>query len=166
MSIEVASLPDSQRSLTIKRSVVFLVEFARGKVSGNCGKVLLTILLVIVTLSTITVSIFAHSYSFYARMIDARLAAGYLTSRPGLYAAPRLLQVGQRQTPEQLGNALKRAGYVEGSTSEVWSGRFTIQSGVIEIRNGQSNRAQPRVVRVVFKSDSIADLIGDGVELE
>lgn len=166
MSIEVASLPDSQRLLPIKRSVVFLFDFARCRVTGIRGKLLLVILLGLITPLTILISLFAHSYAFYARLIDARLASGYLTSRPGLYAAPKLLQVGQRQNSEQLENALRRAGYVEGATSEVWNGSFIKQPGSIEIRNGKSIGNQPKVVRVVFKNDSVVELTGDGVGLE
>src|SRR2546422_11770416 len=53
------------------------------------------------------------SYKYYSRVIDARLASGYLTSRPGLYAAPRLLQVGQKLSRADLIKVLRRAGYVE-----------------------------------------------------
>jgi len=37
-----------------------------------------------------------RSYKYYSRIIDARLASGYLTSRPGLYAAPRVIHSGQK----------------------------------------------------------------------
>jgi uncharacterized transporter YbjL len=49
-----------------------------------------------------------RSYKYYSQIIDARLATGYLTSRPGLYAAPRVLQAGQKLSPEKLINALRR----------------------------------------------------------
>src|SRR2546430_16810875 len=35
---------------------------------------------------------FLHSYSTYARIVDARLTRGYLISRAGIYAAPRTLR--------------------------------------------------------------------------
>ena len=65
-----------------------------------------------------------RSYQYYSQIVDARLAGGYLTSRPGLYAAPRVLQVGQKLSREKLVNALRRAGYLETSASNVWSGSF------------------------------------------
>src|SRR6266511_257557 len=44
--------------------------------------------------SIVSTSIFLlHSYRAYARLIDERLAHGYLTSRTGIYAAPRTLRV-------------------------------------------------------------------------
>src|SRR2546423_15667017 len=39
---------------------------------------------------------FVVSYRAYARIVDARLAHGYLTSRAGIYAAPRVLRAGQK----------------------------------------------------------------------
>src|SRR5436190_23002910 len=48
-----------------------------------------------------------RSYSFYSSIIDARLASGYLTSRPGLYAAPRVLQVGQKLSQDNLITVLR-----------------------------------------------------------
>lgn len=107
-----------------------------------------------------------RSYKFYAQIIEARLASGYLTSRPGLYAAPRVLQAGQKLSREKLVNGLRRAGYLEGRASNVWSGSFVVSEGAVEIRPGRSNRRQPDVVRVGFAGDEIIELTGDGVTLD
>jgi hypothetical protein len=53
----------------------------------------------------------ARSYRYYSQIIDARLASGYLTSRPGLYAAPRVLRPGKKLSREKLVAVLRRAGY-------------------------------------------------------
>ena len=66
-----------------------------------------------------------NSYKYYARIIDGRLAHGYLTSRAGLYATPRTVRVGQGMAPWELVQALRRAGYVDSESSDVWSGSFT-----------------------------------------
>ena len=63
--------------------------------------------------STIGVGALVRSYRFYSQIIDARLESGYLTSRPGLYAAPRVLQAGQKLSREKIVPALRRAGYLE-----------------------------------------------------
>ena len=104
-----------------------------------------------------------RSYTYYAQIIDARLAGGYLTSRPGLYAAPRVLQVGQKFSVEKLVATLRRAGYLESTASGVWSGSFTANDAVVEIR---PNGNQLRLVRVTFAGDQIAELRGDGIALE
>ena len=108
----------------------------------------------------------ARSYQYYSQIIDARLASGYLTSRPGLYAAPRVLQAGQKLSREKLVAALRRAGYVESKASDVWSGSFVIVDSTLEIRPGRSSKTQPEVVRVSFVGDQIAELRGDGILLD
>jgi penicillin-binding protein 1B len=105
----------------------------------------------------------ARSYQYYSQIIDARLASGYLTSRPGLYAAPRVLQAGQRLSREKLVAALRRAGYVESKASGVWSGSFAVTDSGIEIRPGGKKL---ELVQVSFAGDEIVELRGDGILLE
>lgn len=116
--------------------------------------------------SAIGVDALVRSYSHYSQIIDARLATGYLTSRPGLYAAPRVLQPGQKLSREKLVTALRRAGYVESNASNVWSGSFVVDKSGVEIRPGPSNRKRPELVRVSFNGDEIAELRGDSSLLE
>ena len=147
MVIEVTSVPERRRT-------VFRGHFIR------LGLVLFTIALAIAADALI------RSYNFYSQIIDARLASGYLTSRPGLYAAPRVLQPGQNLSREKLINALRRAGYLETNASNVWSGSFIINGTTLEIRPGPSRRTQPELVSVMFTGNEIAELRGDGIALE
>ncbi|HEU0253297.1 MAG TPA: PBP1A family penicillin-binding protein [Pyrinomonadaceae bacterium] len=107
-----------------------------------------------------------RSYNHYSQIIDARLSTGYLTSRPGLYAAPRVLQPGQKLSREKLITALRRAGYLESNASNVWSGSFIVNGSDVEIRPGPSNRKRPELVRVRFEGDEINELRGDAVALD
>ncbi|HKY42920.1 MAG TPA: PBP1A family penicillin-binding protein [Pyrinomonadaceae bacterium] len=109
---------------------------------------------------------FLRSYTYYSQIIDARLATGYLRSRPGLYAAPRVLQAGQKLSRAKLVNALRRAGYIETNASNVWSGSFSVKDWGLEIRPGPSTRTKPELVTVTFAGDKIAELLGDDVTLE
>ncbi len=106
------------------------------------------------------------SYKYYSRMIDARLASGYLTSRPGLYAAPRLLQVGQKLSRADLIVSLRRAGYVQSEGSNVWSGSFRESAAAIEIRPN-SNQVRLGLVTITFDSDQkISELKDDGILID
>ena len=107
-----------------------------------------------------------RSYTYYSQIIDARLASGYLTSRPGFYAAPRVLQAGQKLPEEKLVNILRRAGYIESNAGNVWSGSFVVDGPAIEIRPSRSVVTQPQLVRVTFDGDAISELRGDGALLE
>src|SRR5690349_857060 len=143
MVIEAKSLPDPRR-IRFKRRFVRL-----GLVS-------------LLIACAIAADAVARSYRFYSQIIDARLATGYLTSRPGLYAAPRVLEAGQKLSHEKLIEVLRRAGYLETNASDVWSGSFCVCDGAIEIRPARSKQ----VVRVTFAGDQVDEVRGDGMLLE
>ena len=113
---------------------------------------------------------FVCFYVSYAGIVDERLAAGYLTSRAGLYAAPRVLRRGQQFSRERLADALRRAGYVDAEASEVWSGRFAVEESAVRIlpRRGAGLAASEFAdVRVEFDGRGrISSLSGDGAPLE
>jgi penicillin-binding protein 1B len=102
-------------------------------------------------------------------MIDARLASGYLTSRPGLYAAPRSIAVGQKLSRADLIVALRRAGYVKSEGSNVWSGSFRKVDSAVEIRPNvnQANQTRPPIVTISFGADNkISAVTAEGVPLD
>ncbi|HEX8457443.1 MAG TPA: PBP1A family penicillin-binding protein [Pyrinomonadaceae bacterium] len=121
-----------------------------------------------------------YCYRGAAETVDRRLAAGYLTSRAGLYAAPRVLRAGQNFSRERLVETLRRAGYVEQSASDVWSGAFSAKAdGAIEINPRRASVVEhdatettkvnftPEAVRVEFDGRGrIREITGDGVTLE
>ena len=143
MVIEAKSLPDP-RQVRFKRRVVRL------------GLVLF------LGVCAIAADAVARSYRYYSQIIDARLASGYLTSRPGLYAAPRVLEAGQKLSREKLVTVLRRAGYVEANASDVWSGSFNLVDTGIEIRPARSKQ----VVLIAFAGDQISELRSDGALLD
>ena len=116
-----------------------------------------------------------RSYKYYSRIIDARLASGYLTSRPGLYAAPRTIRVGetgQKISRASLIDTLQRAGYIEGEAgytspiaNVVWNGSFQQTDSAIEIRPARRSASRPAVVRAGFDGDKITELTGDNIRL-
>ncbi|HEX8560030.1 MAG TPA: PBP1A family penicillin-binding protein [Pyrinomonadaceae bacterium] len=116
-----------------------------------------------------TSAAFAYLYSHYSKVVDARMASGYVASRAGVYAAPRRLRAGQRMTAEGLSDILRRAGYVEGEASRVWNGAFKVGEGAIEIfpAETQDGAEAPAAVRVAFdRRGHISGLTGDGAPLE
>src|SRR5262245_24273762 len=123
--------------------------------------------LVLLVTAAVTAIFLIRSYRAYAKLVDARLAHGYLTTCAGIYAAPRTLRVGQKLTRDGLANLLRRTGYVESdSVSEVWNGSFTVGEDSIEIRPSGINNL-PSVVRVEFDlAGRVANLTGDDVRLE
>ncbi|HEV2705119.1 MAG TPA: biosynthetic peptidoglycan transglycosylase, partial [Pyrinomonadaceae bacterium] len=114
---------------------------------------------------------FAYFYISYAKIVDERLATGYLTSRAGIYAAPRVLRSGQSLTTERLVETLRRAGYVDSDASNVWSGRFRVEGTSVEIEprrtSADGGRAALELVRIDFdRRGHIASITGDGAPLQ
>jgi penicillin-binding protein 1B len=133
---------------------------------------LLRLFFALLIVSVIAASVaFAYFYSHYSKIVDQRLASGYLTSRAGIYAAPRVLRAGQKLSPERLSEILRRAGYVDGEASRVWSGRFHADAGAVEIlpSNASDDAAAQgfKAVRVEFdRRGQIASVKGDGTSLD
>ncbi|HZI19071.1 MAG TPA: PBP1A family penicillin-binding protein [Pyrinomonadaceae bacterium] len=115
-------------------------------------------------------SLFAYHYWHYSKVVDARLAGGYLTSRAGVYAAPRVLRAGQKLTPERLAVGLRRAGYVGADEpGRVWSGRFRAEGAAVRIEPAVEDNAAagPREVVVSFdRAGRVAEVRADGAEVE
>src|SRR6185295_12324389 len=163
MAIEVTSMPDSGRAFSPRKFAERLSSFFHDNPRSN-RRILLRSLCGLFALAlTIGGDSLLTSYKYYSRMIDARLASGYLTSRPGLYAAPRLLQVGQKLSRADLIVALRRAGYVKSEGSNVWSGSFRETATAIEIRPN-ANFTRPALIEVIISADDkILDLKEDGI---
>jgi len=122
----------------------------------------------ILLLAVLLLSVFfIHSYRSYAKIVDARLAHGYLVSRAGIYAAPRMLRPGQKLSPAGLATVLRRAGYVESDdASEIWNGSFSVAEAAVEIRPNNTD-GYPSVVRVTLDpAGRILELTGDEIRLD
>lgn len=166
MTIEISSVSE-HRILSI-RGVARSCRWALRKCVRTARRppfqVALAVIVIVLALASDS---FLRSYKYYSKIIDARLASGYLTSRPGLYAAPRTIRAGQGFSQDDLIAVLRRAGYTETAASDVWSGSFVRHEGAIEIRPRQaSQKAQPRIVRVSFQGAKIEGLVTDEVSLD
>jgi penicillin-binding protein 1B len=169
MAIEVTSVHERRRRLPrLKRTgtagkQAALIETSRKR------KIILRSILATVALVIVTGAVFLiHSYNSYSKLVDERLANGYLTSRAGIYAAPRKLRTGQSLSRDGLVTLLRRAGYIEKNASDVWSGSFTAQENTVEIRPRKtSGAAGPSIVTVSFDGNNlISELTGDGLTLD
>jgi penicillin-binding protein 1B len=126
---------------------------------------------VVVMLTVAVTATYGYFYWHYSNVVDERLASGYLTSRAGIYAAPRVLRTGQKLTPERLAAVLRRAGYVdEGERGRVWSGRFKVEESAVRIEPSETSpaAASQGFASVLVKFDRrghVRDIVADGVPL-
>ncbi|CAN5609234.1 hypothetical protein BH20ACI3_BH20ACI3_13660 [soil metagenome] len=122
---------------------------------------------IVVLAAVVASDSFLRSYKYYSRIIDARLASGYLSSRPGLYAAPRIIRAGQGFSQDALVAVLRRAGYIENASSDVWNGSFVRQDSILEIRPRQAHqKSRPQIVKISFQGGRVATLVTNEVPLE
>jgi penicillin-binding protein 1B len=140
-------------------------------VNGRANRKLqraIRITIAIFALAVISLTVlFTHSYRSYAKIVEARMARGYLTSRAGIYAAPRTLRAGQKYSREGLAAILRRTGYLESDeASEIWNGSFSLRDTSVEIRPNLT-AGYPSVVTIFFDSDArIARITSDDIDLD
>jgi penicillin-binding protein 1B len=165
MAIEIISI-DERKSIKETARHVFK-KGPREIRSRKRVRILRLLFLLLVLVLAAIIALLSSSYLEYSKIVDARLASGYLTSRAGIYAAPRKLRVGQLLSREDLVKLLRRAGYVETNASDVWSGSFVSRDNSVEIRPRQSRTNAKQVVRLTFNDKHrIAELTSDGATIE
>jgi penicillin-binding protein 1B len=139
------------------------------RLSHTCALALRVAAALVIAAVISTAAAFAYLYKHYSKIVDERLASGYLTSRAGIYAAPRALRPGQKLTAARLAEILRRAGYVEGEASRVWNGRFRLMkdaTDAVEIFPSEAS-GDASVVRVEFdRRGQVSKLSGDGLQLD
>lgn len=153
--------------MAFKKANRFDKSVAKLRVSRNLRRIA-RLTVVGFALASISSAVFlVCSYRSYARIVDARLAHGYLISRSGIYAAPRTLRAGQKYSTTGLAQVLRSAGYIESeSASEVWNGSFSANTNSVDIRPN-NNGGFPSAVRVAFDSEGrISSLTGDDISLD
>jgi len=102
--------------------------------SMRAGRVCCLVLVTLVTVAGVSAAILIYdSYQGFAQLIDQQIAGGYLKGHSGLYAAPRVIEVGARLSKEQLVESLQRAGYARNVASNIWSGSFEVNGNQIRI---------------------------------
>ncbi len=105
------------------------------------------------------------SYKDYARMIEARVAAGRLQSRAGLYAAPRTIFTGEELAPDGMKAMLQRAGYIACDAPSVGCYTLTDQSVIFYPYLDEGAKATDKV-EVTFAKNSVEIISADGVSYD
>src|SRR4051812_30773444 len=99
MAIEIKSIEEGRRRPRIKRLRNVRLGLERVAVARKRRIVFRSILASAALFIIATTIFFVYSYNYYAGLVDARLKSGFLTSRAGIYAAPRTLRAGQTLAP-------------------------------------------------------------------
>jgi penicillin-binding protein 1B len=164
MTIEITSAEHKRHRMRFRRSR----EIRAGIERAHRRTLILRACLIVPLVATAAcVALLIYGYQAAAQIVDTRIAHGYLTSRAGIYAAPRVLRAGQHISRERLIETLQRAGYAENATGDVWNGAFALKDDGIEIMPRRADATTPEVVHVAFdRRGRISELTGDGAPLD
>src|SRR5882724_8440989 len=95
---------------------------------GPGGKIFLASLVLLVTVGVLG---FTYFYVKYSRLIDQKLRAGPFANTSKIFAAPRVVGVGDEMSPADVMLDLRRSGYSESRGNPM--GWFNTRPDAIEI---------------------------------
>jgi len=106
---------------------------------------------------TVSLSVFLYYYLKYARMIEEKLAGGPFTNTSMVFAAPRLVTVGDETAPEEIQTGLRRSGYSESRATRM--GSYTFRGDSLEIYPGPDSFFKQEEVVLKFKEGKLGQII-------
>ena len=123
-------------------------------VTGRTGK---TILGVFVAGFALVLCIFIFYYIKYSRLIEQKLAAGPFANTSMLFAAPRLVGMGEETTLQDVVGSLRRAGYTESASNRI--GHYSLTPTEVDIYPGPDSffRRDDGVIR--FEKGKVSSII-------
>ena len=121
---------------------------------GPFGKVILVAFVLLVTSGVLG---FTYFYVKYSRLIDQKLSAGPFANTSKIYAAPKVIGVGDPLSAAEIVLELRRAGYSEARGNPM--GWFNVRPDAIEIFPGPESyfRDEPGVIK--FAAGRISKII-------
>jgi penicillin-binding protein 1B len=121
---------------------------------GPFGKVILVAFVLLVTSGVLG---FTYFYVKYSRLIDQKLSAGPFANTSKIYAAPKVIGVGDPLSAAEIVLELRRAGYSEARGNPM--GWFNVRPDAIEIFPGPESyfRDEPGVIK--FSAGRISKII-------
>ncbi len=125
---------------------------------GPAGKVLLVLAVLGITAATIGFTVF---YVKYSHLIDEKLRAGPFADTSKIYAAPKSVAVGDKLTPAELVDHLRRAGYGESSSNRVGWYHLrpdAVRPDAVEIIPGP-DAMEPEAGVVKFSGDRVTGIV-------
>jgi len=118
---------------------------------------------VFIVVSTLLLSVFAFYYIRYQKIIDARMRGPLFETSAQIYAAPKLVEVGEKATPAELAEDLRRAGYTEeGKGGEQHLGSYKLLEHGIQIQPGPESYHSPDGAVIRTGSGTIERIVGLG----
>jgi penicillin-binding protein 1B len=124
------------------------------------GKAILGTIVLTLSLGLI---VFTYYYAKYSRLIETKLASPFGNTST-LYAAPRVVNVGDQATPLEVASDLRRAGYSESRDNRM--GHFVVDADSIEVYPGPDSYFKRDDGVIKFAGGKVSQIIslGDNTE--
>jgi len=125
-------------------------------------KTFLYTLFLLILISGVTLITSYYFYKQYEAIVEQRIDSGFWHSRAGIYSAPFVLRKGQKTNIDNFVELLRRAGYVEGDTTdEIWNGNYKVNGDIVQINNKNYAAGRTETAEITIKNNYIAS-INDG----
>ena len=111
----------------------------------------------IVILTVACLAAFTFFYVKYARLIDDKLKSGPYANTSKLFAAPRIISMGDPYTPEDIAAELRRAGYSQSRDNRM--GSYRLGTNRIDIFPGPDSYFEQEEGAVKFKGGRIEQIV-------
>ena len=98
-----------------------------------------------------------HYYEKYSVLIDQKLRAGPFANTSKIFAAPRLIAVGDNATAEDIADELRHAGYTEARGNPI--GSFAMRPDGIEILPGPDSYFDQEAGLIKFAKGRISQIV-------
>ncbi|MGH9603194.1 MAG: transglycosylase domain-containing protein, partial [Terriglobales bacterium] len=126
--------------------------------ASKAGKVSL---IAVAGLVVIGLSAFLYVWVKYGELVDERMRGQVFNNASRIYAAPRILRVGQKVQVHDVAGYLRRAGYApDGSDSEI--GAYRILASGIEIQPGLASYFGRHSARIDVEAGKVARILVSG----
>ncbi|MGH9650590.1 MAG: transglycosylase domain-containing protein, partial [Terriglobales bacterium] len=101
-------------------------------------------------------SAFLYVWVKYGELVDERMKGQVFNNASKIYAAPRVLRVGQKLQVHEVAGYLRRAGYTADDSTESETGNYRILGNGIEIRPGPASYFGQHSARIDVEGGKVA----------
>jgi penicillin-binding protein 1B len=123
-------------------------------IMGPAGKIVLVSFVLLITAGVLS---FTYYYVKYSRLIDQKLKGGPFANTSKIFAAPRVIGVGDEMSPADVMLDLRRSGYSESRGNPM--GWFNTRPDAIEIFPGPESYFREEAGVIKFAKNRISQII-------
>jgi penicillin-binding protein 1B len=113
----------------------------------------------LLAVTAVGVGSFVWLYVKYDRIVDQKIKGQIFATSAKIYAAPRVLRLGDTASPSEAALLLRKAGYAdESSDADSRTGTYRMVSGGIEIKPGAESFHNSDTARITFKDGKVDEV--------